>query len=57
MKAFMKDDNTLIINTMIEPNEKEQFIKFVEKAVNRPVRVLETYDSDGNISGVMIKLT
>lgn len=57
MKAFMKDDNTLIINTMIEPNEKEQFIKFVEKAVNRPVRVLETYDSDGNVSGVMIKLT
>lgn len=57
MKAFMKDDNTLIINTMIEPNEKEQFIKFVEKAVNRPVRALETYDSDGNISGVMIKLT
>ena len=57
MKAFMKDDNTLIINTMIEPNEKEQFIKFVEKAVNRPVRGLETYDSDGNVSGVMIKLT
>lgn len=57
MKAFMKDDNTLIINTMIEPNEKEQFIKFVEKAVNRPVQVLETYDSDGNVSGVMIKLT
>jgi hypothetical protein len=57
MKAFMKDDNTLIINTMIEPNEKEQFIKFVEKAVDRPVRVLETYDSDGNVSGVMIKLT
>ena len=42
---------------MIEPNEKEQFIKFVEKAVNRPVRALETYDSDGNVSGVMIKLT
>lgn len=57
MKAFMKDDNTLIINTMVEPNEKEQFIKFVEKAVNRPVRVLETYDTDGNVSGVMIKLT
>lgn len=57
MKAFMKDDNTLIINTMIEPNEKEQFIKFVEKAVDRPVRVLETYDTDGNVSGVMIKLT
>ena len=57
MKAFMKDDNTLIINTMIEPNEKEQFIKFVEKAVNRPVRVLETYDSDVKVSGVMIKLT
>lgn len=57
MKAFMKDDNTLIINTMIEPNEKEQFIKFVEKAVSRPVRVLETYDTDGNVSGVMIKLT
>lgn len=57
MKAFMKDDNTLIINTMIEPNEKEQFITFIKNIENKTLNIQETYDTEGEISGLMIKLS
>ena len=51
MQAYFKDNNTLIINTMIDKNEKDRLVDFVSAADN--VTFKKLYDIEGEVSGIM----
>lgn len=51
MQAFIKNDK-LIVNTMIQPNEKELLLEFISKAISNGVTPVELYNIEGNVSGI-----
>lgn len=55
MQAFIKDDE-LIVNSQILDNEKEDLVKFTEKAEERGVEVIKLFDTEGNTAGVKFKM-
>lgn len=51
MQAYFKDNNTLIINTMIDKNEKDKLISFINNA--NDVTFKKLFNIEGEISGIM----
>ena len=55
MQAFIQN-NSLIINSMIQENEKLDLLKFIEKTDYKTVKPVKLYDIEGNVSGIAFKL-
>lgn len=55
MQAFIKE-NKLIINTMIQEDEKPDLLKYIEQIDYKKVEPIKLYDIEGNVSGIAFKL-
>lgn len=55
MDAFIKD-NKIIINTMIQENEKSDLLDFIEQAKTKEIISTPLYNIEGNVSGIAFKL-
>ena len=55
MQAYIKD-NKLIINSMIQDEEKENLLDYISKAESTGVVIETLYNTEGNISGIAFKL-
>lgn len=55
MQAFIKDDK-LVINTMIQDDERPDLLNYIEKLENSNLVPITLYNVEGNISGIAFKL-
>ena len=55
MQAFIKD-NKLVINTMIQQDERPELLNYIEKIETSNIIPMTLYDVEGNISGIAFKL-
>ena len=55
MQAFIKD-NKLVINTMIQDDERLDLLNYIEKLENSNLVPITLYNVEGNISGIAFKL-
>ena len=55
MQAFIKD-NKLVINTMIQDDERPDLLNYIEKLENSNLVPITLYNVEGNISGIAFKL-
>ena len=55
MEAFIKDDK-IIINTMIQQNERDELLDYIQKAESRVIKPVKLYDVLGNISGIAFEI-
>ena len=55
MQAFIKN-NKLIINTMIQDNEKEDLLKFINEIKSKQADPVILYNIEGNISGIAFNI-
>lgn len=51
MQAYIKNDK-LIINDMIQENEKQDFINFINNSIKYGILFKPLYDIKGDISGI-----
>lgn len=54
MNAYFnnKDKNKLIVTNMIDENEKEELLSFINKLQTNTLSTQTLYDAEGNIAGV-----
>ena len=55
MQAFIKD-NKLVVNTMIQDDERPYLLNYIEKLENSNLVPITLYNVEGNISGIAFKL-
>ena len=55
MQGFIKD-NKLIVNTMIQKDEREEILDYIKKAKSRTIKLVELYDINGDISGISFEI-
>ena len=55
MQAFIKD-NKLVVNTMIQDDERPDLLNYIEKLENANLVPITLYNVEGNISGIAFKL-
>lgn len=55
MQAFIKD-NKLVVNTMIQDDERLDLLNYIEKLENSNLVPITLYNVEGNISGIAFKL-
>lgn len=55
MQAFIKD-NKLVVNTMIQDDERPDLLNYIEKLENSNLVPITLYNAEGNISGIAFKL-
>lgn len=55
MQAFIKD-NKLVVNTMIQDDERPDLLNYIEKLENSNLVPITLYNVEGNISGIALKL-
>ena len=55
MQAFIKD-NKLVVNTMIQDDERPDLLNYIEKLENSNLVPITLYNVEGNISGITFKL-
>lgn len=55
MQAFIKD-NKLVVNTMIQDDERPVLLNYIEKLENSNLVPITLYNVEGNISGIAFKL-
>ena len=55
MQAFIKD-NKLVVNTMIQDDERPDLLNYIEKLENSNLVPITLYTVEGNISGIAFKL-
>ena len=55
MQAFIKD-NKLIVNTMIQEDEKPDLLDFIDKTDYMKIKPIKLYDIEGNVSGIAFEL-
>ena len=55
MQAFIKD-NKLVVNTMIQDDERPDLLNYIEKLENSNLVPITLYNVEGNISGIAFKL-
>lgn len=55
MQAFIKD-NKLVVNTMIQDDERPDLLNYIEKLENSNLVSITLYNVEGNISGIAFKL-
>lgn len=55
MQAFIKD-NKLVVNTMIQDDERPDLLNYIEKLENSNLVPIILYNVEGNISGIAFKL-
>lgn len=55
MQAFIKD-NELVVNTMIQDDERPDLLNYIEKLENSNLVPITLYNVEGNISGIAFKL-
>ena len=55
MQAFIKD-NKLIVNTMIQEDEKPGLLEYIDKTEYMKIKPIKLYDIEGNVSGIAFEL-
>lgn len=55
MQAFIKN-NKLVVNTMIQDDERPDLLNYIEKLENSNLVPITLYNVEGNISGIAFKL-
>ena len=55
MQAFIKD-NKLVVNTMIQDDERPDLLNYIEKLENSNLVPITLYNVEGDISGIAFKL-
>ena len=55
MQGFIKD-NKLIINTMIQADERDILLDYINNAENKNINLVKLYDIKGNVSGVSFEI-
>jgi len=56
MQVYMKDENTLVINTMIDDRDKDNLLKFINNMNNLNIIKTPLYNTKGDVSGLMLSL-
>jgi hypothetical protein len=51
------NDDKIILNTNIEDSNKEEILNFIEDSKNRKADIVPTYNIEGEISGLILKLS
>lgn len=55
MQAFIKNKKSLIVNSQILDNEKQDLIDFVLSAATNGVDIIKLYNTEGDLAGIEFK--